>query len=282
MLSAPCVVGQSSSEPREAAQRFPAAESPELRALRLWARELWDAAQTLGPDAERPNAAQVAIHRSAVAKILETHEPASFTQTRDRLQAAINAPESAAAGALLRQAHRILLGELEAPLTAARGALIRRGVLLGGVTFAAVVMGVVLLGLVQWLREPADLARGKPFTLSSKWADCYPDQMRCGGYPTRVFFHTLEQPQPWFQYDLGAPTTFSRLTIQNRTDIALMAAVPLVVELSDDGTTFREVARRTERFVEWRPSFEPQTARFVRLRVDRTSALHLEAVRVHR
>ena len=61
----------------------------------------------------------------------------------------------------------------------------------------------------------------------------------------------------------------------------MMRAIPLVLEVSDDGKAFREVARRTEEFSAWAPSFPPQTARYFRVRVDRVSTLHLEAVRVH-
>ena len=91
----------------------------------------------------------------------------------------------------------------------------------------------------------------------------------------------MNEPSPWYQIDFGAPTTFSSATIINRQDAAMPLALPLVLEVSDDGKTFREVARRTELFTAWAPTFAPQTARYFRARVDRTSILHLEAVRVH-
>ena len=58
-------------------------------------------------------------------------------------------------------------------------------------------------------------------------------------------------------------------------------AVPLVLEVSDDGASWREVIRRPDVFATWYPTFPAQKARYVRLRVDRISTLHLEAVRVH-
>ena len=142
---------------------------------------------------------------------------------------------------------------------------------------------LVLVGATSYrlATAPVDLAKGKPFTLSSKWADCHPEEGQCGGYPTRVAFHTNEEPSPWFLIDLGAPTSFSRLTIANRSDMAGIRAVPLVVEVSDNGAEYREVARQTQMFATWSPHVGPQVARWVRLRVDRTSVLHLEAVKIH-
>jgi hypothetical protein len=150
---------------------------------------------------------------------------------------------------------------------------------------AALVVGLFLfgLGLSAWRKfmEPMDLARGHPWRTSTKLADCSPVKGECANTRTTVLFHTDEEESPWFEIDLEAPKTFSSLTIVNRYDSMLERAVPLVVEVSDDGQAFRPVARRDDVFEEWRPRFDTQTARYVRLRVDRKSWLHLEAVRVH-
>jgi hypothetical protein len=97
-----------------------------------------------------------------------------------------------------------------------------------------------------------------------------------------LFFCTKEESNPWFQYDLGTTTPFSSMTVVNRLDGGLQnRATPLIVEVSDDGKSFREVIRRTEDFDTWKPKFAKQTARYVRLRVPKKTFLHLEAVRVH-
>jgi hypothetical protein len=275
-------VGFFNSDARQRAEQFLATEDPAQRALRLRSRELLDAADALVSESDAPNAAQLALHRDAVARILEAFRPVSFWTGRGRLEAALAAPESIAAATMLRDAHRVLVEELEAPLHAWRKEQRQAWTRAGFVAFALTGLITGLVFLVQWLRQPEDLARGKPFTLSSKWADCHPDRYECGGYPTPILFHTTDQDQPWFQLDLGAPTSFSWLTIKNRSDMAMMRAIPLVVEVSDDGATFKEVARRTERFTVWEPRFAPQLARYVRLRVDRFSTLHLDAVQVHR
>ena len=106
-------------------------------------------------------------------------------------------------------------------------------------------------------------------------------QGECGGVKTRIFFHTKEEEDPWFRYDFGKKTEFSSMKIENRQDGESARAVPLIVEVGDDGSHYREVARQKEDFNLWKPSFPRQNARYVRLRVPRRSILHLENVEVN-
>lgn len=144
-----------------------------------------------------------------------------------------------------------------------------------------VLLGVAFSTLAQRMAEPIDLAEGKPWKASSSWADCTPRAGRCGPLVSRILFHTRDDENPWFRLDLLAPTTFSGLTVMNRAEEFADRAVPLIAEVSDDDQTWREVARRESVFSTWRPSFEPVTARYLRLRVARKSWLHLESVKVH-
>lgn len=178
-------------------------------------------------------------------------------------------------------AHQALLAKLEADVQLLQRATVARFGLLGTLALGVVLAVLGWQSVSRAMRVPPDLAAGKPFTLSSKWADCHPEEYQCGGYPTGVAFHTQQQKNPWYQVDLGAPTTFSSVSVRNRTDAAMWAAVPLVLEVSDDGLTFTELARVNEPFLDWAPGFPARTARFVRVRVDRVSTLHLESVRVH-
>lgn len=132
---------------------------------------------------------------------------------------------------------------------------------------------------------PEDLAAGKPWRASSKLADCHPENITCGSGRTGVFFHTQNEANPWLELDLGAPTTFSSLLIRNRRDgpkDVVDRAVPLILEVGDDQQTWRTVATLDRPFQEWTPRFEPITARYVRLRVPRTTWFHLDAVKVFR
>jgi hypothetical protein len=135
---------------------------------------------------------------------------------------------------------------------------------------------------IAWLwPAKTDLAKGTPWRVSSIGIECHPEKSDCGGARTDILFHTKLEPDPWFEYDFGSPVTFSSLTIRNRSDYGPERAVPLVVEVSNDDKSFTEVVRREDSFATWKPSFTPQRARYLRLRVARESILHLEAVKVH-
>ncbi|MBL8938797.1 MAG: discoidin domain-containing protein [Archangium sp.] len=148
---------------------------------------------------------------------------------------------------------------------------------------ALVLMVLCVAGytLGQRALEPTDIAEGKPWVASSSWATCTPKAGRCGPLTSRILFHTLDDDSPWFRIDLGEPKTMSGATIINRSDDVPERAVPLLIEVGDDGSTFREVARRESQFSVWRASFDPVKARFVRVRVPRKTWLHLEAVKIH-
>ena len=141
---------------------------------------------------------------------------------------------------------------------------------------------LIPIALIVWL-WPAkpDLAKGMPWRVSSIGAECHPEKSECGGVTTNILFHTRLEHDPWFEYDFGTPTSFSSLTVQNRSEYGGDRSVPLVVEVSDDDKTFKEVVRRDAEFGVWKPSFPTQRARYLRLRVARESILHLESVKVH-
>jgi hypothetical protein len=264
-----------------AARRRVEAETPSRRATRQTVRELWDAASTLAAEPGQLDHAQGVLHREAVALVLREYPVTSSQQHRESIVEALRGELSPFKFAVLRDAHQTFLGELEQDVAAVNRAIQLRWGKLGALLLAAAAAVVAGIGVVGWIREPVDLAKGKPFTLSSKWQDCHPDKGECGGFPMKILFHTGEELNPWYQVDLGAPADFTWLTIRNRTDVAMARCLPLVAEVSDDGKTFREVARQTQTFVEWEPHFPKQHARYLRMRADRVTTLHLEAVRVH-
>jgi hypothetical protein len=133
------------------------------------------------------------------------------------------------------------------------------------------VLAVVLVARV--IARGPNLAAGKPMRTSSSWSGCSSDA-GC----IRQLFHTNSEDNPWVEFDLGAPTRVRRLEVKNRSDCCHDRAVPLVAELSDDRTSWKEVARRDEIFPEWTATFPPTTARYVRLRVARNTVFHLNEV----
>jgi hypothetical protein len=95
-----------------------------------------------------------------------------------------------------------------------------------------------------------------------------------------MFFHTKEEESPWIEIDLGSIQPIARIEVANRDDCCLDRAVPLVAEVGTDRLHWREVARRPDSFRTWDATFKPVPARYVRMRVDRYSVLHLARVSV--
>ena len=187
--------------------------------------------------------------------------------------------EQSAAATLLKRAALVAIDVHERPQRAAAGITL---LAFARVALTLLALALVVAGAVALRPQRANLAAGKPWKTSSSLFDCHPEQVECGGVKTRILFHTRDEQDPWFQYDLGTKTTFSSLRIENRQDGESDRAVPLVVEVGDDGEHFRQVARRDSEFSAWSPSFPAVTARYVRLRVPRRSMLHLEEVELYR
>jgi hypothetical protein len=199
----------------------------------------------------------------------------SFVETAD-----LAADLAAADAGLARDfVHALIRFKLE-PATRVGRLLLQRAVRCIGflLVLAGVVTGVVL-GVERATRKP-DLVPGKPWRASSSLETCKPAEHYCASAHTDIFFHTLEEQEPWVEFDLGSPVSFSVVEVTNRSDCCPDRAIPLVVEVSNDQNTWREVARRKEAFSDWRAKFSPQKARYVRLRALRRTLLHLEKVSV--
>jgi hypothetical protein len=162
-----------------------------------------------------------------------------------------------------------LLDEIEAPRRRVERTLAKRWSRL------ALCAGLlVLAGLgVRRLALGPNLLADRPFRLSSSWSGCSEDA-EC----QRLLFHTDAEQDPWVDFDLGAPKTFHRLEVTNRTDCCSDRTVPLVAEISDDRATWKEIGRRDAEFTTWLLKFSPEKARYLRLRIARNSTFHLKAV----
>jgi len=132
-----------------------------------------------------------------------------------------------------------------------------------------------VLGLRRLAVGP-NLLADRPFRLSSSWSGCANDP-ECPG----LLFHTNAEDNPWVEFDLGAPKSFHRLEVTNRTDCCGERTVPLVAEISDDRATWKEIGRRDAEFTTWVLKFPPQKARYLRLRIARNSTFHLKDVTLH-
>jgi len=181
-----------------------------------------------------------------------------------------------------RNLAQCLLEEAQSPTQALRE--IERGRLLR-VLAAVLVIATISLGistLHSSLVSGRDLARGKPWQASSALGNvgCQSPAQECAESPD-FFFHTAaSDSSPWLAIDLQSLQTFSAVALENRRDCCFERALPLVIEVSDDGKRWREVARRDAAFDSFQATFPATTARWVRVRLLRSDFLHLARIRV--
>jgi hypothetical protein len=134
------------------------------------------------------------------------------------------------------------------------------------------------------LERKRDVARDKPWTTSSAYAAvtvCKSPEQDCPESPF-YFFHTMDEERPWVEVDLGAKQRIRAVRIKNREDCCGDRAVPLVVQVSTDHKSWKEVARRKDVFGNWYAEFKPTSARWVRVQATRRTILHLHRVSVLR
>jgi hypothetical protein len=183
----------------------------------------------------------------------------------------------------LRAVATAALGVVEAPEAAMTGR-VQRQVVRSAVTFLVVLALLpAAAGGVSHLFQPTDLAKGRPWRASSKLADCHPEQIECGGVRTPIFFHTLQENEPWVEFDLGPGAQFSSVHVYNRSDGWGDRTFPLQLEVGDDQKTWRPIIKSpSDEMKVWKAEFPTTTARFVRLRALRNTLLHLDSVRIYR
>jgi hypothetical protein len=159
---------------------------------------------------------------------------------------------------------------------------LRRAFRVGSLFALLIGLLIGLASLAVYQTRGPDWAANRPWRASSSMFECNPAANQCGGAATRIFFHTKEEPNPWLEIDLERVLPVGRIEVQNRSDSSAERAVPLIVELSTDGKSYRPVAERAQPFNSWMATFAPTDARYVRLRVPRTTILHLERVSVRK
>lgn len=142
----------------------------------------------------------------------------------------------------------------------------------------------LLLGSVGFTiarQSTVNLALNASVTTSSSYMpEAYNPKKLVDGDKTAIGCHTQVDPSPWAVIDLGEQVLVRRVVVTNRQDVPAESAVPLVVELSADGTTYTEFARQVDAFRSWTAIGDAAKARFVRLVIPRTSVLHLNEVEV--
>jgi hypothetical protein len=279
-------------------------ETPQVRELRTQSRELLDAALRLAEtiEARELHVARKELHLKGARLALRGLVEAAQTDLQvllstaspevlallcknasdlDLVRSALVGEERPIELSLIEGAHTELVNALEKDVRALDSVLVGRARSLGLATLAVVIFFVAGAWGIAKLTAPTNLAVGKAWKTSSTALVCNPERHQCGGTRTDIFFHTQNEPNPWIEFDLETPQSFSRLLVRNRLDMGLGRAVPLIVETSNDRQTWATVARRNESFTTWEPTFTPVNSRYLRLRVEKKTWFHLESVEIY-
>jgi hypothetical protein len=179
----------------------------------------------------------------------------------------------------LGRAANALLGRLEAR----RPARIRaaRWGRLAALGLVALVAGSVAL---RRSIGPVNIAVGKPVHASSYYPNSPVGRELVDGRPGFSYaLATGIEDSPTVVIDLQGDYVIDRIAVYNRSDGWWDECLPLVVELSRDGTTYTEIGRRDEVFGfndPWTIVAPGRTARTVRLRLARHGFLALGRVEI--
>jgi hypothetical protein len=101
-------------------------------------------------------------------------------------------------------------------------------------------------------------------------------------------FHTALEAQPWWQIDLGSPTTLDRVVLYNRCDTTGSRNTRIMILVSEDARAFRQVYQHNgttfHGFTDGKPlavTLKYVKARYLRLQLPGMSYFHLDEVEVY-
>lgn len=195
--------------------------------------------------------------------------------------AELPASEQAALCQGLRKLAESLIVKVDQPARGVQKILRQRAIRMG---LLLCVLGAAGFGLVslQRAREARnDLALSATWTTSSSMpgGGCTSPAQQCAESPG-FFFHTMEEKNPWIEFDLGSEREISAVVLESRPDCCAGRGIPISVDISEDHKTWKSVARQDTDFKTWRASFSTSKARYVRLQAQKVTYLHLNRVRI--
>lgn len=147
------------------------------------------------------------------------------------------------------------------------------------------VAAVMLIGFALPLarsRGP-NLALNAHVTASSVAFHTKPEGAVDGIIYNQLGFHSSDDGDPRLTIDLARVVRVKEIVLFGRGDCCFEQSIPLSLEVSSDGVSYRRVARLSERFSQvdpWRVQFEAVETRFVRIHSLRRSVLVLSEVQV--
>lgn len=182
----------------------------------------------------------------------------------------------------LRKLATALADPLERDASVVGRVLFLRWARIGSALLVLLAIAWSLWGVIDKRLASPNIALGRPVTISSQFGDVATDHtLLVDGDKTNLGFHTENGPNQWVTIDLGASKNISKVVVYNRAECCQDRAIPLRLEVSEDGTNFNKVQDRTEEFDVWTAKGFNVKARYVRLRHLGSNFLHLSEVEVY-
>jgi hypothetical protein len=148
-------------------------------------------------------------------------------------------------------------------------------------------VSLFFVALLAWsivaLTRQQNLASNRPVVVSDRDSTFGVDPMHAvDGDRTNLGFHTTYRADATMTIDLGAVKPLHRVDVYNRVDCCQERAVPLALQVSNDGRQYRTLSHTKHKFDLWSvPLPSGTSARFVRLLRERTGIFHLSEVEVY-
>jgi hypothetical protein len=154
---------------------------------------------------------------------------------------------------------------------------------IGAAALVLLAIAWLISGAIERKFAKPNIALGRPVTISSSLsADAALDHpLLVDGNRANLGFHTENAPNQWVMIDLGSTKNISRVVVYNRVDCCQERAIPLRLEVSDDGTNFKKVVDCTEEFEVWTTRGLNVNGRYVRLRHLGANFLHFAEIEVY-
>jgi len=148
----------------------------------------------------------------------------------------------------------------------------------------AVFACALALSMAMRVFAPKDLALHKPVQATPAGYETTANGAVDGEKNGRFGFHSEETDSPFLRIDLEKVFSVKTIKVFGRGDCCFDQSIPLALEVSTDGVSFRKIAERTVPFSEadpWVVDAGALVTRFVRLRVERRAYLVLGEVEVY-
>jgi hypothetical protein len=182
----------------------------------------------------------------------------------------------------LRKLATTLAEPLERDASLVGRVLFMRWARIGAAALVLLAIAWSIMGMVERRFAKPNIAYGRPVTISSQFGDVALDHsLLVDGDKTNLGFHTNNGPGEWVMIDLGSTRNISKVVVYNRAECCQERAIPIRIEVSDDGTNFKKVADRTEEFDVWTAKGFDVRARYVRVRHLGASYLHFAEIEIY-